>query len=151
VWYKRIGAVLAVLGGVAGFAELGTRWWMTGVWPLTNLYGSLSLFAAMGVLIFCAFAFKYDLWFAGSGVLAIAAIALAYGTNWNEGYMPAVPALQSYWIKIHVPRSRSRRSTSSSTPSSSASDRGPYVLAPPAWVSTSRSRSPRPVLSRARN
>jgi len=26
-----------------------------------------------------------------------------YATTWNEGYMPAVPALQSYWIKIHVP------------------------------------------------
>ena len=57
----------------------------------------------MGVLIFIIFASKYELWFVGGCVLALAAIALGYATTWNEGYMPAVPALQSYWIKIHVP------------------------------------------------
>jgi len=36
-------------------------------------------------------------------VLAIAAVFLAYGVTWNEGTMPAVPSLQSYWAKIHVP------------------------------------------------
>ena len=100
---RRIGMPLAILGCVAQFAELGTRWAVSGIWPLTNLYGSLSLFSAMGVLIFLIFAFRYKLWFAGGFVLLIAAIALGYATTWNEGFMPPVPALQSYWIKIHVP------------------------------------------------
>jgi cytochrome c-type biogenesis protein CcsB len=100
---KQIGIPLAAIGCIAQFAELGARWNMTGVWPLTNLYGSLSLFSALGVLIFMIFAFRYDLWFIGFGVLGIAAITLGYATTWNEGYMPAVPALQSYWIKVHVP------------------------------------------------
>jgi cytochrome c-type biogenesis protein CcsB len=100
---RQIGIPLAAIGCVAQFAELGARWNMTGVWPLTNLYGSLSLFSALGVLIFMLFAIKYDLWFIGFGVLGIAAISLGYATTWNEGYMPAVPALQSYWIKVHVP------------------------------------------------
>ena len=100
---KTIGIPLAIVGCVAQFAELGARWNMTGIWPLTNLYGSLSLFSALSVLIFIAFSFKYDIWFVGSGVLGIAAIALGYATTWNEGYMPPVPALQSYWIKVHVP------------------------------------------------
>ena len=100
---QRIGMPLAILGCVAQFAELGTRWAISGIWPLTNLYGSLSLFSAMGVLIFLIFAFRYRLWFAGGFVLLIAAIALGYATTWNEGFMPPVPALQSYWIKIHVP------------------------------------------------
>jgi cytochrome c-type biogenesis protein CcsB len=99
----RIAIPLAVIAVVGQFAELGARWSMTGVWPLTNLYGSLSLFSAMGVLIFILFSMKYDLWFIGGGVLGIAAITLGYATTWNEGYMPAVPALQSYWIKVHVP------------------------------------------------
>jgi cytochrome c-type biogenesis protein CcsB len=99
----RIGMPLAIVGCVAQFAELGTRWAISGIWPLTNLYGSLSLFSAMGVLIFLIFAFRYRLWFAGGFVLLIAAIALGYATTWNEGFMPPVPALQSYWIKIHVP------------------------------------------------
>jgi cytochrome c-type biogenesis protein CcsB len=100
---RRIMIPLAIIGCAAQFAELGARWNMTGVWPLTNLYGSLSLFSALGVLIFTVFAFRYNLWLVGGGVLGIAAISLGYATMWNEGYMPAVPALQSYWIKIHVP------------------------------------------------
>jgi len=100
---RTLGMPLALAGCVAQFAELGARWWMTGVWPLTNLYGSLSLFSACAVGIFLVFAYKYDLSFIGGPVLAIAAIALGYATTWNEGTMPAVPALQSYWIKIHVP------------------------------------------------
>ena len=100
---KRAGIVLAILACVLQFVELGTRWNMTGVWPLTNLYGSLSLFSGLGVLIYIIFASKYDLWLIGAGVLGVCAIAFGYATTWNEGYMPAVPALQSYWIKIHVP------------------------------------------------
>src|SRR5579872_5319937 len=100
---RRVGAPLAIAGCVAQFAELGARWAISGIWPLTNLYGSLSLFSAMGVLIFLVFAFRYRLWFAGGFVLLVAAIALGYATTWNEGFMPPVPALQSYWIKIHVP------------------------------------------------
>lgn len=98
-----LGLPLAIVGCAAQFAELGVRWWMTGVWPLTNLYGSLSLFSAAAVAIFLVFAFRYDLAFIGGPVLAVAAIALGYAMTWNEGSMPAVPALQSYWIKIHVP------------------------------------------------
>lgn len=100
---RTLGMPLAAVGVVAQFAELGARWWMTGVWPLTNLYGSLSLFSACAVTIFLVFAYRYEMDFIGGPVLALAAIALGYATTWNEGYMPAVPALQSYWIKIHVP------------------------------------------------
>ena len=44
---------------------------------------------AMSVAIFIVFALKYDLWFVGGFVLALAAIALGYATTWNEGYLPA--------------------------------------------------------------
>ena len=102
-WMKNLGAPLAIAGCLAQFGQLIARFTETGVWPLLNLYGSLSLFAAMSVAIFIVFAMKYKLWFAGGFVVAIAAIFLAYGVTWNEGVMPAVPSLQSYWAKIHVP------------------------------------------------
>ena len=57
----------------------------------------------MSVAIFIVMAWRYNAWYAGGFVLAIAAIALAYGVTWNEGTMPAVPSLQSYWAKVHVP------------------------------------------------
>jgi len=102
-WLKHLGIPLAIAGCVAQFAQLVSRYEITHIWPLLNLYGSLSLFAAMSVAIFIVFAFRYRMWFAGGFVLAIAALFLAYGVTWNEGTMPAVPSLQSYWAKIHVP------------------------------------------------
>lgn len=102
-WLRLFGMPLAIIGCAAQFAQLIARFELTGVWPLLNLYGSLSLFAAMAVAIFIGFAFRYRLWFAGGFVLALAAIFLAYGVTWNEGTMPAVPSLQSYWAKVHVP------------------------------------------------
>jgi cytochrome c-type biogenesis protein CcsB len=102
-WLRNLGAPLAIIGCLAQFAQLAVRYQITGVWPLLNLYGSLSLFAAMAVAIYIVFAFRYRLWFAGGFVLALAAIALAYGITWNEGTLPPVPSLQSYWAKIHVP------------------------------------------------
>ncbi|MBV8246795.1 MAG: c-type cytochrome biogenesis protein CcsB [Candidatus Eremiobacteraeota bacterium] len=102
-WQKNLGAPLVVAGCVAQFAQLIARFELTGIWPLLNLYGSLSLFSAMSVAIFSAFAFRYRLWFAGGFVVALAAIFLAYGNTWNEGTLPPVPSLQSYWAKIHVP------------------------------------------------
>ncbi|HET9394317.1 MAG TPA: c-type cytochrome biogenesis protein CcsB [Candidatus Rubrimentiphilum sp.] len=102
-WLRHLGIPLAIIGCVAQFAQLIARYEITGIWPLLNLYGSLSLFAAVAVAIFIFFAFRYNLWFAGAFVIGLAAIFLAYGITWNEGTMPAVPSLQSYWAKIHVP------------------------------------------------
>ncbi len=102
-WLRHLGIPLAIAGCVAQFAQLIARYEITHIWPLLNLYGSLSLFAAVSVAIFIFFAFRYNLWFAGGFVIALAALFLAYGVTWNEGSMPAVPSLQSYWAKIHVP------------------------------------------------
>ncbi len=100
---KLIGIPFAFVGCGVQFIELVYRFQTSHIWPLTNLYGSLSLFAAMAVAIFIGFAIKYDIWFIGGFVEALSASFLAYALTWNEGYLPAVPALQSYWIKIHVP------------------------------------------------
>lgn len=102
-WLRDVGAPLAILGCAAQFVQLVVRYETSHVWPLLNLYGSLSLFTAMSVAIFIAFAFRYRLWFAGGFVLALAAVFLAYAVTWYEGTMPPVPSLQSYWAKIHVP------------------------------------------------
>jgi cytochrome c-type biogenesis protein CcsB len=102
-WAKLIGIPFAFLGCIVQFAELIYRYETSHIWPLTNLYGSLSLFSAMSVAIFIGFAIKYDFWFIGGFVQSLAAGFLAYGLTWDEGYLPAVPALQSYWIKVHVP------------------------------------------------
>ena len=100
---RMVGIPFAFLGCITQFVELLLRWQTTHIWPLTNLYGSLSLFSAMSVAFFIGFALRYDLWFLGGFVTALAGGFLGYALSWNEGYLPPVPALQSYWIKIHVP------------------------------------------------
>jgi len=102
-WQRNLAIPVVIVGCLCQFGQLVARYELTGVWPLLNLYGSLSLFSAMSVAIFIVFAFRYKLWFAGGFVIAIAAMFLAYGLTWNEGTLPAVPSLQSYWAKIHVP------------------------------------------------
>ncbi len=102
-WQRNLAIPVVIAGCLCQFAQLAARYELTGVWPLLNLYGSLSLFSAMSVAIFIVFAFRYRLWFAGGFVIAIAAMFLAYALTWNEGTLPAVPSLQSYWAKIHVP------------------------------------------------
>jgi cytochrome c-type biogenesis protein CcsB len=102
-WLQHLGIPLAIAGAVAQVAQLVARWEITHIWPLLNLYGSLSLFTLVSVGIFIYFAFRYKLWFAGGFVVGLAALFLAYATTWYEGAMPAVPSLQSYWAKIHVP------------------------------------------------
>jgi cytochrome c-type biogenesis protein CcsB len=102
-WLQHLGIPLAIAGAAAQVAQLVARWEITHIWPLLNLYGSLSLFSVVSVAIFIYFAFRYKLWFAGGFVIGLAALFLAYATTWYEGAMPAVPSLQSYWAKIHVP------------------------------------------------
>jgi cytochrome c-type biogenesis protein CcsB len=102
-WLQHLGIPLAIAGVVAQIAQLVARWELTHIWPLLNLYGSLSMFSVVSVAIFIYFAFRYKLWFAGGFVVGLAALFLAYATTWYEGAMPAVPSLQSYWAKIHVP------------------------------------------------
>jgi cytochrome c-type biogenesis protein CcsB len=102
-WLRLFGVPLTILGCAAQFGQLVARYEITGIWPLLNLYGSLSLFAAVAVAIFIGFAFRYKAWWAGGFLVGLAAIFLAYGVTWNEGTMPPVPSLQSYWAKIHVP------------------------------------------------
>ena len=77
-WAKLAGIPFAFIGCVTQFVELFYRWQTSHIWPLTNLYGSLSLFAAMSVLIFIAFSLRYDLWFMGGFVLVVAAIFLIF-------------------------------------------------------------------------
>ena len=58
----------------------------------------------MSVAIFISFAWRTISGSIGGFVLGIGAmLPRATRLTWNEGYLPAVPALQSYWIKVHVP------------------------------------------------
>ena len=102
-WLRDVGAPLAIMGCIAQFAQLGARWQMTARLAAAQpLRFALALRRDVGGDLY-RLRFSLRLWLVGGFVLALAAIFLAYGVTWNEGTMPAVPSLQSYWAKIHVP------------------------------------------------
>ena len=74
--------------------------------PLSNLYESLVFFAWTAGIVYLFMEFKYKNALVGAFVTPIAFLAMAYASmspNISDRIQPLVPALQSYWMKIHVP------------------------------------------------
>lgn len=70
--------------------------------PMAGLFETISFFAWMVVLIFCFIEYRYKLKVLGSFVLPVTCIILGTGYFFSREITPLVPALQSYWLGIHV-------------------------------------------------
>ena len=99
---RMVGIPFAFLGCITQFVELLLRWQTTHIWPLTNLYGSLSLFSAMSVAFFIGFALRYDLWFLGGFVTALASPTL--GARASSARRAAAPAERSGALAVAAAR-----------------------------------------------
>jgi cytochrome c-type biogenesis protein CcsB len=98
-----------------GFIGLLVRWRETylhgidvGHIPVSNLYEVFILFAIITALIYLYYEKKYETRSMGAFVLLVITAAVAfllwYHFDRNAAEIkPLVPALQSYWMKIHVP------------------------------------------------
>ena len=99
----RIGVALTVLGAVIHGAGVVTRAMGAGRVPWGNMYEFLTTGAFVAVAVFLLALIRRDLRFLGTFVLGLAIImqvaaSVAYWTP--VGHL--VPALQSYWLIIHV-------------------------------------------------
>ncbi|MEW6607742.1 MAG: c-type cytochrome biogenesis protein CcsB [bacterium] len=70
--------------------------------PMARLFESLSFFGWMVVAIFCFIEYRYKLKILGLFVLPIVFFILLCGYFFPKEIIPLVPALQSYWLGIHV-------------------------------------------------
>ncbi len=71
--------------------------------PWGNMYEFIAAFTCMAVLVFVAASIRYSAYYLG--VFVLLPIVLGLGIDLTVLYTPAgslVPALQSYWIAIHV-------------------------------------------------
>lgn len=102
-----LASTTAFLGLVANTAALGLRWSEAGHVPLSNQYESLIFMAWAVVLLYLCIEYKYKdkvralgtvVVFLGFLSIAVASL-LPYRMQAAE---PLVPALQSYWLHIHV-------------------------------------------------
>ncbi|WNR42482.1 cytochrome c biogenesis protein CcsA [Paenibacillus roseipurpureus] len=97
---------VAFLTSVFGFAchvtFFFTRWAEGGHIPTSNMYEFMTF---LGMMIMCAFLIVYLIYrtpVLGVFALPIGFIIIAYASVFPSEVQPLIPALQSYWLKIHV-------------------------------------------------
>ena len=112
---NRVGSVLTWAASLMGSVGLMVRWRESylishdvGHIPVSNLYEVFILFAIMTGLLYLFYEQRYRTRSMGAFVLTVisAAVAFLLWYTFERGaheIQPLVPALQSYWMKIHVP------------------------------------------------
>ncbi|GAA2997988.1 c-type cytochrome biogenesis protein CcsB [Streptosporangium longisporum] len=102
-WAGPAGVALSWLGWAANLASLLTRGLAVGRWPWGNMYEFVvaMCFAAMSAFLFMQL--RYRVRFLGAFVAVAAALGLGFAVRYLHVQAgPVVPALNSYWIAIHV-------------------------------------------------
>jgi cytochrome c-type biogenesis protein CcsB len=100
----RTGFVIALAGLLVHTLALVLRTVESGHAPFTNMYESLSFLAWASILAFIVIEGKYKVRRPGAYLLliVIALMALASSPLMPKEATPLVPALQSYWLWLHV-------------------------------------------------
>ncbi|MDH5357877.1 MAG: c-type cytochrome biogenesis protein CcsB [Gammaproteobacteria bacterium] len=112
---EKTGTVLTWSAATMGMIGLMVRWKESyligadvGHIPVSNLYEVFILFAVITALVYLFYERRYQTRSLGGFVLLVISAAVAFQLwytferNAHE-IQPLVPALQSYWMKIHVP------------------------------------------------
>ncbi|HEY3433912.1 MAG TPA: c-type cytochrome biogenesis protein CcsB [Rhodocyclaceae bacterium] len=112
---EKTGSVLTWAAVVAGFTGLLVRWYESylvgadvGHIPVSNLYEVFVLFSLITALLYLHYEKHYATRRLGAFVLLVISAAVGFllwytFTRDAQEIQPLVPALQSYWMKIHVP------------------------------------------------
>ena len=96
-------SITTIIGFIPHTVGLAIRWINSGHPPFSNIYEMLLCFAWGIVLINLIIEYRYKFKTSGTFVLTIALAILAIALIMPEKEArPLVPALQSYWLHIHV-------------------------------------------------
>ena len=110
-----VGSKLCWAGVILGFTGMKVRWYESylvgadvGHIPVSNLYEVFILFSMITAMFYLYYEQRYATRQLGPFVLLIIAAAVAFllwytVTRDAADIQPLVPALQSWWMKIHVP------------------------------------------------
>ena len=112
---ERTGSALTWIAAVMGTTGLFVRWYESyllgpeiGHIPISNLYEVFVLFALMTALLYLYYEGRYATRRMGAFVMIVISAAVAFllwytFTREAHEIQPLIPALQSYWMKVHVP------------------------------------------------
>ncbi|MGV9535652.1 c-type cytochrome biogenesis protein CcsB [Streptosporangium sandarakinum] len=105
-WASRAGTVAVVLtwlGWAAHLSAILTRGVSVNRWPWGNMYEFVVAMCLAAVAAFLFMDLRYRVRFLGAFVTVAAALGLGFSVKYLEVQAgPVVPALNSYWIAIHV-------------------------------------------------
>jgi len=111
----RVSSVITWSAVIMGLVGLMTRWYESylispdvGHIPLSNLYEVFILFSILTALLYLYYEQRYQNRQLGAFVLLVISAAVGFLLWYTfdrqaHEIQPLVPALQSYWMKIHVP------------------------------------------------
>jgi ABC-type transport system involved in cytochrome c biogenesis permease subunit len=94
--------LLAAAGFVCHLLFFFTRWYGSGHIPTSNMYEFMTFLAMMIMFAFIIVYLIYRIPVIGVFALPVAVIIIAYASVFPSEAQPLIPALQSYWLKIHV-------------------------------------------------
>lgn len=111
----RTGTALTWIAVVMGTTGLFVRWYESylvgpdvGHIPISNLYEVFVLFSLITALLYLYYEMRYATRKLGAFVMLVISAAVAFllwytFTRGAHEIQPLIPALQSYWMKVHVP------------------------------------------------
>ncbi len=100
--WGKIAFIVSVLGLAAHLLFFTTRWVGGGHIPISNMYEFMTF---LGMAIMVAFTIIYLIYrkpILGMFALPLVVIIVAYASVFPQEVQPLIPALNSYWLKIHV-------------------------------------------------
>ncbi|RXT13856.1 c-type cytochrome biogenesis protein CcsB [Ammoniphilus sp. CFH 90114] len=97
-----IGFGIAVIGFLFQTGFIITRWIAGGHFPTSNMFEFMAFLAYSIILAFIIIFLVYRITVIGAFVMPVGIIMLAYASVFPREIQPLIPALQSYWLKIHV-------------------------------------------------
>ncbi|GAA3405290.1 cytochrome c biogenesis protein CcsA [Paenibacillus hodogayensis] len=100
--WGRGGLVLTIVGFASQLGYFFTRWYAAGHIPVSNMFEFLTFLSMMIALAFVIVYAIYRVAVLGMFAMPVCVIILAYALVFPPDIQPLIPALQSYWLKIHV-------------------------------------------------
>jgi cytochrome c-type biogenesis protein CcsB len=98
-----LGLALVVPGTGVHLLAIVFRGFADGHYPLANMYEYSSMLALVAVVVFLLMTVRYPVASLAGGLALFVVVALmGLGFALYQSPEPLVPALQSYWLKIHV-------------------------------------------------
>lgn len=97
-----IGFSIAALGFLFQTGFIITRWIGGGHFPTSNMFEFMAFLAYSIILAFLVIYLVYRISVLGVFAMPVGIIMLAYASVFPREVAPLIPALQSYWLKIHV-------------------------------------------------